>query len=116
MSPHPANARRHQNTRAAMRAALARPVLRLDPAQLKLCLAEHDATARKSAALMAEHGKVFDGIPVEADTRALTSGGRRLDQLLAQIESLDGRAAELRAHPQIKAVILAREAKEERRS
>jgi hypothetical protein len=113
----PALARKAANKRAAFRAALARPVLRLDPAQVKLALAEHDTLTRKSNALMAQHAEAFKrGTSEGADSRALDTAGRRLDQIAAQMESLDARAKSLRDHPQVRAVILDRERKEERRS
>ncbi len=114
MKPHPALARHHQDKRAAVRAALARPVLRLDPKTLKLVVAAHDALTRQDAALFQEHGNVFDRIPGAADNRVLTVAGRRLDQLESQREPLTARAQKLRAHPQVRAALYERYKKEER--
>lgn len=114
MKPHPANARRHQAKRIAMRAALAGQ--RLDPIQVKLVLAAHDALFAKSIALMNESEKVFSRADDAADNRTLTAVGRRLDQLDNQSEPLDSRAHKLRKHPQVRAALLAREKAEERRS
>jgi hypothetical protein len=117
---NPAAIRHEREKRAAVRSALARPVVRLDQKQLKLCLAEHDALGRKSNALFAEHGKVFDGTPAPAQDPALdrvyAAALRRLDQLDKQIEAFDARAAALRAHPQIIAAMAERGKKAERRS
>lgn len=112
MTSHPAQVRSERNKRIALRAALAG--VRLDPQQLKLVVSAHDALVSKSNALTAESGKVFDRIPAEAGTPALTAAGRRLDQLEKQAEPLDTRAQKLRAHPQVRAAILAREKAEER--
>jgi hypothetical protein len=112
MKPHPANARRHQAKRIAMRAALAGA--RLDPGQVKIVVAAHDALFVKSIALMNESEKVFSRADDAADNRVLTVVERRLDQLTKQSEPLDARAQQLRKHPQIKAVLLAREKAEER--
>jgi hypothetical protein len=111
---NPAAIRHEREKRTAVRAALARPVLRLDPKTLKLVVAAHDALTRQDAALFQEHGKVFDRIPADADNHVLTVAGRRLDQLEKQAEPLDTRAQKLRAHPQVRAAILAREKAEER--
>jgi hypothetical protein len=119
MRAAPATIRHEKAKRAAKRAALAG--LHLDPAQLKLTIAEHDALGKKSAALFAEHTKVFDaappleiGPPNPVIDRAYTHAIRRLDQLHKQWTDIDVRAKKLRDHPQIKAVILAREKQEER--
>jgi hypothetical protein len=108
MMPHPANARRHQDKRAAKRAALAGQ--RLDPKQLKLVIAAHDALFAKSTALMHEGNKIVADTPLGSTTdHGYAVAGRRLDQLEKQSEPLDSRARELRAHPQVRAALLARE-------
>jgi lysyl-tRNA synthetase class II len=115
MKPHPANARRHQAKRIAMRAALAGQ--RLDPGQVRIVVAAHDALFNKSNALMHEGDKVVASAPLESTTdHGYTVALRRLDQLDKQSEPLDTRAHQLRRHPQVRAVILAREKAEERRS
>jgi hypothetical protein len=114
MKPHPANARRHQAKRIAMRAALAG--LRLDPDQVKIVVKEHDVLFAKSNTLMAKGDKVVASAPLESTTdHGYTVALRRLDQLDKQREPLDARSRKIYAHPQVRAVFLAREKAEERR-
>jgi hypothetical protein len=114
MASHPAQVRTERDKRIAVRAALAG--VRLDPKQLKIVLSAHDALVRKSNALMTAYGEAFGRAGDSADNHVLTTVSRRLDQLDSQMQPLDNRAAELRAHPQVRALILAREAAEARKS
>jgi hypothetical protein len=116
MKTAPAVIRHEREKHAAKRAALVRPPVRLDQKQLKLVLSAHDALTRKSTALMAEGDKVVTSTPLGSTTdHGYAVAIRRLDQLDKQREAFDARSQALRAHPQVRAAILAREKQEERK-
>ena len=114
MAPHPVQVRHLQARRAAVRAALAG--VRLDPKQLKLVLAAHDALAAKNIALTKQSGDVLARTNGASEDRVFAGAGRRMDQIIAQGEDVLQRLRKLGAHPQVHAVIVAREEKEERKS
>ena len=109
----PATIRHEKAKRAAVRATLAGA--RLDPKQLKLAVAAHDALCAKSRALSAQADTAFNRASDGASNTVLTAVGWRLDQIEKQSEPFDTRAQALRAHPQVRVAILAREKAEERK-
>jgi SMC interacting uncharacterized protein involved in chromosome segregation len=109
--PHPAQVRLLRLKRAAVRAAL--DGLRLTPDQLKSVMAEHAELTAKLARLTAENNQVADRTRSATDDRAYASAGKQLDEINRQCDSLLDRTRRLRAHPQVRAVILAKEAKSE---
>lgn len=116
MAPHPALVRKTQQRRAAIRAAV-RAALdgnRLTPDQLKLALAEHDALVARDNVLTDESNQISTRTQGATDDRVYLRAARRLDEINRQCDDLTARARALRAHPQVRAAILAREAKEAR--
>jgi hypothetical protein len=113
-SPHSAFIRKAKERRAAMRTALrhAHANVDLTPDQLKLVMHEHDELTNKLRTLDHEHSQAFARINGASEDRVFATAGRRMDEIDQQAISVRARADKLRAHPQVHAAILAREAKE----
>ena len=97
-----------------MRAAL--DGRQLDRDQLKVVIAEHDELQAKLARLTDETKQITDRTQGETEDRIYASAIKRVDEINRQCDSLLDRARRLQAHPQVHAVIVAREAKEAARS